>query len=252
MPMTEQEWFECTNPWKMEMQVRYYSPYLTASMRKTNLLGIACCRRISELLGEESLRALDQSELYADGKTEVHRLEERGELTEVQELGGQYRLNPSHLTAARMIAASAVSTMVLFSPSNAAARTTCREAASAIAHMNVPPEIPHAGHDRLGSESGVFSLIPPPIEENKAQCALIRDIFGNPYHPIVFNSRWLSLDVVEIAQSIYDDRAFDRMPILADALMDAGCDNDEIIHHCRGPGSHVRGCWVLDMILGKS
>ncbi|MCE9530060.1 MAG: hypothetical protein K8T89_02815 [Planctomycetes bacterium] len=80
----------------------------------------------------------------------------------------------------------------------------------------------------------------------------MRDIFGNPYHPIVFNSRWLSLDVVEIAQSIYDDRAFDRMPILADALMDAGCDNDEIIHHCRGPGSHVRGCWVLDMILGKS
>ena len=56
---------------------------------------------------------------------------------------------------------------------------------------------------------------------------------------------------MRIAQAIYDKRAFDRMPILADALEDAGCDNADILAHCRGPNEHVRGCWVVDLILGK-
>ena len=54
-----------------------------------------------------------------------------------------------------------------------------------------------------------------------------------------------------MAQSIYDDRAFDRLPILADALEDAGCDKADILNHCRQPGEHVRGCWVVDLVLGK-
>ena len=55
-----------------------------------------------------------------------------------------------------------------------------------------------------------------------------------------------------VAATIYDDRAFDRLPILADALEDAGCDDHDILAHCRGPGPHVRGCWVVDLVLGKS
>jgi hypothetical protein len=54
-----------------------------------------------------------------------------------------------------------------------------------------------------------------------------------------------------IAESIYDHRAFERMPELADALAAAGCSNPEILSHCRGPGPHVRGCWVVDLVLGK-
>jgi hypothetical protein len=54
-----------------------------------------------------------------------------------------------------------------------------------------------------------------------------------------------------LARGIYDDRAFDRLPILADALIDAGCDDEAILGHCRGPGPHVRGCWVADLVLGK-
>ena len=57
--------------------------------------------------------------------------------------------------------------------------------------------------------------------------------------------------VVKIAQGIYDERAFDRLPILADALEDAGCDNADILAHLRSPGPHVRGCWAVDLILGK-
>ncbi|MCE9530233.1 MAG: hypothetical protein K8T89_03725 [Planctomycetes bacterium] len=83
------------------------------------------------------------------------------------------------------------------------------------------------------------------------QSIVFRDIFGNPFRPVRLDPRWLSSNVVDLAQAIYEDRAYDRMPILADALMDAGCDNDEIIHHCRGGGPNVRGCWVVDLILGK-
>ena len=57
---------------------------------------------------------------------------------------------------------------------------------------------------------------------------------------------------VGIATGIYDDRAFERMPILADALQEGGCDHADILTHCREPGTHVRGCWVVDLVLGKA
>jgi hypothetical protein len=84
------------------------------------------------------------------------------------------------------------------------------------------------------------------------QTALLRDIFGNPFRPVAVDPAWLTSDVLALAKGIYEDRAFDRMPILADALQEAGCDSDDILNHCRGPGPHARGCWVVDLILGKS
>ncbi|MBN9122373.1 MAG: hypothetical protein J0I06_25070 [Planctomycetes bacterium] len=78
----------------------------------------------------------------------------------------------------------------------------------------------------------------------------MREVFGNPFRPVDV-SPWLTSDVVALARGIYDERAFDRMPILADALQDAGCDNVNVLDHCRGPGEHVRGCWVIDLLLGK-
>src|SRR5436190_674337 len=83
------------------------------------------------------------------------------------------------------------------------------------------------------------------------QPGLLRDIFGNPFRPILANPSWLTSTVVQLAEGIYADRALDRIPILADALQDAGCDNANILDHCRGPGPHVRGCWVVDAVLGK-
>ena len=80
---------------------------------------------------------------------------------------------------------------------------------------------------------------------------LIRCIFGNPFRPVAVDPRWRSADAVALARGIYDDRAFDRLPLLADVLMDAGCDNTDILDHCRGEGPHVRGCWVVDLVLGK-
>jgi hypothetical protein len=79
----------------------------------------------------------------------------------------------------------------------------------------------------------------------------IRDIFGNPFRPIPLDGASLTATVNELAAAIYDDRAFERLPILADALEDAGCGQQDILNHLRQPGFHVRGCWPLDLILGK-
>ena len=87
--------------------------------------------------------------------------------------------------------------------------------------------------------------------ESAFQREMLRDIFGNPFRPVAFDSRWQTETVVSLAGGIYADRAFDRMPILADALEDAGCDNADVLTHCRGSGPHVRGCWVVDLVLGK-
>jgi hypothetical protein len=74
-------------------------------------------------------------------------------------------------------------------------------------------------------------------------------VIGNPFRPVT--PAWQSDAVVRLAQAIYDERAFERLPILADALAEAGCDHAAILEHCRGPGPHVRGCWVVDLLLGK-
>jgi hypothetical protein len=84
---------------------------------------------------------------------------------------------------------------------------------------------------------------------------VLRDLFGNPFRPALLDPallQWQDRTIVKFAQAIYDDRAFDRLPILADALEEAGCHDAGILGHLRGPGPHCRGCFVLDGILGKS
>lgn len=80
----------------------------------------------------------------------------------------------------------------------------------------------------------------------------MRCIFGNPFRPTALEPSWLSATVLDLARTIYDERLWERMPILGDALMDAGCDNAEVTAHCQGLGPHARGCWLVDGILGKA
>ena len=80
----------------------------------------------------------------------------------------------------------------------------------------------------------------------------LRDIFGNPFRPISFAPDWRTSTAFALAQQMYDSRDFGAMPILADALQDAGCDNEDVLSHSRDPKQvHVRGCWVVDLVLGK-
>jgi hypothetical protein len=86
--------------------------------------------------------------------------------------------------------------------------------------------------------------------ENVRQASLIREVFGNPFRQVDF-APWRTDTAVALARQMYEQNDFSAMPILADALQDAGCENVNVLDHCRDPGEHVRGCWVIDMLLGK-
>ncbi|QEG25729.1 hypothetical protein GobsT_04560 [Gemmata obscuriglobus] len=89
-------------------------------------------------------------------------------------------------------------------------------------------------------------------EERRSHCAFLRDIYGNPFRPVTFSTEWRTGTTTAIARQMYESRDFGAMPILADAIQDAGCDSDDILAHCRDPQQvHVRGCWVVDLVLGK-
>jgi hypothetical protein len=92
---------------------------------------------------------------------------------------------------------------------------------------------------------------PEVTNQKEALIALLRDIFGNPFSPVAFDLSWRTSTVVALAQQMYDSRDFSLMPILGDALQDTGCNSDDILDHCRGDGPHVRGCWVIDLVLAK-
>jgi hypothetical protein len=84
---------------------------------------------------------------------------------------------------------------------------------------------------------------------------LVHDIFGNPFHSVAVDAEWLARSsgtAIDLAASIYETREFDRVPQLADALEKAGCPDDDLLSHLRGPGPHVLGCWALDLLLEKS
>ena len=80
----------------------------------------------------------------------------------------------------------------------------------------------------------------------------LRCLFGNPFRPVTLDPGWRTSAVVALAEGVYADRAWDRLPVLADALEDAGRTNADVIGHLRGPGPHARGCWVVDLLLGKT
>jgi hypothetical protein len=97
---------------------------------------------------------------------------------------------------------------------------------------------------------------PNPLNEayRTSMCATLHEVFGNPHRPVSCQPDWLRWNdrlIAELAAAVYRERTFDRLPILADALEDAGCADRAILDHLRGPGPHVRGCWVVDLILGK-
>jgi hypothetical protein len=83
------------------------------------------------------------------------------------------------------------------------------------------------------------------------QTALVRDVFGNPFRPLSFDPAWQTPQALALARTAYEERRWEELPLLADALEEAGCDNDAILNHCREQRPHVRGCWVIDLVLAK-
>jgi hypothetical protein len=91
-------------------------------------------------------------------------------------------------------------------------------------------------------------------EARQLQCHFLRDVVGNPFRFVYLEPNWLQWcneAVRRLARDIYDERRFGELPVLGDALEEAGCDVPEVLAHCRAPGPHVLGCWALDLALGK-
>jgi hypothetical protein len=114
-----------------------------------------------------------------------------------------------------------------------------------------------SARDLTRIDPDAFRHFPIPLDAVvKGSVLLLRDIFGLlPFRPVNITSdilAWNDGIVVKLAQGIYDERTFDRLPVLGDGLEEAGCHDADLLGHCRQPGPHVRGCWVVDAILGKS
>ena len=108
------------------------------------------------------------------------------------------------------------------------------------------------GHDPDGLVSISAERIAATVRRYSNHPAVyLRDIFGNPFRPVVFSPGWRTNTTVALARQMYEVRDFFAMPILADALEDVGCDSEDVLQHCRGPDPHVRGCWVVDLLLAK-
>jgi hypothetical protein len=186
-----------------------------ASDRRLRLFAVSCCRSIWPLLSDERhRRVIEVVERFADEEATNEELESAW--TACRDTPGE-----AH-RAARAAAWAATRT------------SGVRSVARAVAWAN--------GEDAQATADSV-------------QCNLLHDIFGNPFRPLILNPAWLSWHsglLVSMARQMYDSRDFTDMPVLADALEEAGCQDQDILNHCRARGEHVRGCWVLDLLLGKT
>jgi hypothetical protein len=210
------------------------------SKRKLRLFTCACCRQVlNPFVPRVVERALAAAEAFADGEipaealTQVHAVIHRvfaGASDDAVQLGTGYL---RHL-------ADACGHACWPQPNKGEVQAAGKAAlAAARAAGDVP--WPATGELHRGC----------PIEL-AAQAELVRDIFGNHFRdsPEV-DPAWRTADVLALARGMYESRDFGAMPILADALQDAGCDNEAILSHCREDREHVRGCWVVDLLLGK-
>jgi len=186
-----------------------------ASDRKLRLFAVECCRRIWDRIISDSARnVVEVVERHADGLAS-----RQDALSAAAEAEG----NSFNYDTTTYRASAAAETLVMVGN-----RTrSCQVVAACAAYA-------------AGDAS-----------EPRIQSELLRHIFGNPFRPVLVDPRWFTSTAVGLARTVYEECAFDRLPILADALEEAGCDEPAVLDHCRSDGPHVRGCWAVDLVLGK-
>ncbi len=214
--MTEQEWLGA-GPRQAQKALFLFLPK-PARERKLRLLACACCRRYwDRLTGARSRRAVEASELFADGRI------------------GRTRL----------------------SKAAAAADAALRDVWSAAATGPRLDDEPARGARQVASPhlpTAVSWWLAATGEEGRARADLLRDLV-NPFQAVAVDPAWLTRNdgaVRKVPEGMYEASDLGQMPVLADALLEAGCENATLLDHCRGPGPHARGCWVVDLLLGKA
>ena len=241
--MTEAEWLRCRNPFVLLVWVRRL-----ATGRRWRLFNAASCRRIESLLSRPFDRALLRAmEDFADTATTdpTPLAESNAEIARrvMQSMcSRRYDAIVRRPTTEYVAVAGRAKALTAVTACSRMTCETCWESLVAFRHTQL-----------WDNRTGKIAARSARRAEREVRANIVRDIFGNPFRPVAFAPTWRTTDAVALARGIYDDRAFDRMPILADALQDAGCDNDDILGHCRDTGTpHARGCWVVDHVLGQS
>jgi hypothetical protein len=255
--MTEPQWLAATDPAAM---LKFLGA--RAGPRKARLFACACCRRHWHWVeGTPAAKAVAVAEKFADGRATAKQLARAyqqsqttaGEFYTVyrQTQGVDPYIAHMHASACAEAAQSPPernpsSVQFALSAAGYAAQTYASEVTNTAGNVNDLWWRHHAA-------------------ESAVQAVLVRDIFGNPFSPVELHPAWLSSDVTLITEGIYAESAWERLPILADALQDAGCDADNLLAHLRDesllphesdanagppPASHARGCWALDLVLG--
>jgi hypothetical protein len=209
--VTEAEWLASEDPGPL-LEATWPLPCEGPASRKRRLLGCAYCRRQWERLGQAERNAVEAAERLAD------ELASRGQFRDA------FRDQFGSDTIARAF------TRLLWSVGD--------------------------GPDhRLMEAVGWWEQEWGAAGQRAAHAHLVRDAFGNPFRPApAVDPGWLAWNggtARKLAEGVYAERAFDRLPVLADALEDAGCCDADLLGHLRGPGPHVRGCWAVDLLLGK-
>jgi hypothetical protein len=213
------------------------------NQRRLRLFACACCRRIwDRMCRDAAKRSVELAEIYADDEIDERSVRAAYDHPDFGDLDAQVAggVNPEHQLSDSEICALNASQQVLL-PNIYAMSTVYGTARSVRRDFILVPTTDGTSHNGGASAEAEF----------REQLKLLRDIFGNPFKPVSLDPAWLTSTVVALANGIYTERAFDRMPMLADALEEAGCDHPDVLLHCRGDGPHVKGCWVVDLLLGK-
>jgi hypothetical protein len=225
--MTEREWMDCNDPDPMFYWLRDGD---AGSDRKLRLFAVACCRSIWEQMTDQRSRsAVEVAERYADGLASLQEEESAAEA-----------------------AHSAAFERGTWFESNS--QVACRAAFDAV----VRPIRDNGEPCACVLDAGFAAVHLTDPSDKSRYCELLRDILGNPFLPITLDPARQTSTVVALAHAAYENRTMPagtlepaRLAVLADALEDAGCTDAEILDHLRGPGPHVRGCWVVDLLLDK-
>jgi hypothetical protein len=232
--MTEAEWLACADGQEMCRCLReqFNAPRRKVGRRKLRLFGCAYSRQVWDVMSDARSRAaVEFAERMADGEVGTAGLSVlRDDAAKAaSEAGFCRQTNRFDWDAPGSRAASAASYALSKQP------LACVLSHWAMRHHMEPGDAAYrAWRDGLQEAARLF-----------------RDIFGNPFRPVALAPEWRTSAAVSLAREMYQSHDFGAMPILADALEDAGCEDTDILAHCRGRVRHVPGCWVVDLVLAK-
>jgi hypothetical protein len=231
--MTEAEWLACTgsDDWQLFTHDMQECLKGRGSYRKLTLFAFACCHRINPAFTDfRSVRALQVAERFLEGSASEE--EWWAAYRESKVVGAEFQeilnrvgvLSPGEPSGA----ANLIDTAVVLSHSDCDyVQVVCYIAKHA---------------QGLADET----------QERCWQAQILCDILGEQEPPPELKSSWYTDTAVSLAREMYDSRDFTKMRYLGDALEDAGCANETVLNHCRSGGAHVRGCWIVDLLTGRS